>query len=144
MSIVFAPLLAAFSRFKPHAVDTSRSLSLAESDVVTMPALGVGERQHGRARNSKIYKVQATQHYTPKVHQSSVSTGLSNSKYERLDGVVTIDIHPNRLGQIKFAGGWWSAKCGRSIILKAGTLVKVLGRDNIILIVEPMGAHPHF
>lgn len=82
--------------------------------------------------------------YLPRINPSSVSNGISSSEHERLDGIVTIDISPNRLGQVKFAGGWWSAKCGRSITLTRGTLVKVVGRENIILVVEPMGAQPHF
>ena len=112
-----------------------------------MPRRGINRNAYHGQSNGPLNQQtngQAYQHALPTIHISSVSTGLNDSDNERLDGVVTIDIHPNRLGQIKFAGGWWSAKCGRSIILTAGTLVKVVARENIVLIVEPIGVQPHF
>lgn len=69
---------------------------------------------------------------------SSLNQNLGQQQGQHLDGVVTIDILPSCQGQVKFAGGWWSAKCSQARTLTKGTLVSVIGRDNITLIVEPL------
>ena len=152
---IFASLFTAFSRQKSPALPLPEYPGMVGADGATlstfgpenMPRRGINRNAYHGQSNGPLHQQtngQAYQHALPTIHISSVSTGLNDSDNERLDGVVTIDIHPNRLGQIKFAGGWWSAKCGRSIILTAGTLVKVVARENIVLIVEPIGVQPHF
>ena len=133
--MIFAPLFSVFEWLHATSSRSPQFFAVSKTDVTTSPAIALKDLDQETTVGSD--------QGLPTVHASTISNGLSDSDHERLDGVVTIDIHPNRLGQIKFAGGWWSAKCGRAIILKAGTLVKVIGRENIILIVEPMGAHPH-
>ena len=130
--MIFTPLFAFFTWLKDDAT-RSRPFSIfpKKAEFPPVSPLGLGVMDPGTAVSGD--RALAT------VHPSSVSNGLSDSDHERLHGVVTIDIHPNRLGQVKFAGGWWSAKCGRAIIIKAGTLVHVIGRENISLIVEPVG-----
>ncbi|MEM9218678.1 MAG: NfeD family protein [Cyanobacteria bacterium P01_F01_bin.150] len=148
MIMVFAPLFAAFSKFKLHIADSPGSKVMAIADGTIPTTFESTEKCSGRAINGNMLEEQTADRYRPTFQPtavlSSINLGLGNSEHDRLDGVVTIDIHPNRLGQIKFAGGWWSAKCERSMILKIGTLVKVIGRENIILIVEPIGSQPNF
>lgn len=140
--MVFAPLLTMASWLKAkqtHHYDsdaqTSNSVTMAGAGqanlaipLLSMPNLG---RIEGvKAKNGD--------RYLPIVTNSSMSTQNQNDP-EQLYGIVTIAIHPNRNGQIKFKGGWWSAKCGQSIVIDQGTLVTILGRDNITLVVEPFG-----
>jgi hypothetical protein len=51
--------------------------------------------------------------------------------------VVTRTISPNQVGQVKFLGSWWMAKCSKDVVLEAGTKVTVVGRQNLTLLVEP-------
>ena len=66
------------------------------------------------------------------------SIGGDDHLHEWFNAVVTQTIRPNSTGRVKANGSWWSARCGRSLVLKPGTLVNVVGRDNITLIVEPV------
>lgn len=55
--------------------------------------------------------------------------------------MVTRTISPDELGRVKFQGTWWRAGSDRSLVLQAGTSVRVIGRQRSnILIVEPLEA----
>lgn len=50
--------------------------------------------------------------------------------------VVEEEIRPQESGRVRFQSSWWPAKCEREITLKPGEVVRVVGLDNITLIVE--------
>lgn len=50
--------------------------------------------------------------------------------------VVEEEIRPQESGRVRFQSSWWPAKCDREITLKPGEVVRVVGLDNITLIVE--------
>lgn len=46
---------------------------------------------------------------------------------------------PEHRGQIKFRGGWWTAQCEQPhVTLSPGQMCRVVGRESIILLVEPV------
>lgn len=50
--------------------------------------------------------------------------------------VVEEEIRPQYSGRVRFQSSWWPAKCDGQITLKPGEVVRVVGLDNITLIVE--------
>ncbi|HEY9657544.1 MAG TPA: NfeD family protein, partial [Allocoleopsis sp.] len=52
--------------------------------------------------------------------------------------IVDAAISPGRSGRIRYQGSWWSARCEQDITLSPGEEVRVVGRQNITLIVEPL------
>ncbi len=50
--------------------------------------------------------------------------------------IVEEEIRPQESGRVRFQSSWWPAKCEREITLKPGEVVRVVGLDNITLIVE--------
>ncbi|MEG4804447.1 NfeD family protein [Microcoleus sp. ARI1-B5] len=50
--------------------------------------------------------------------------------------VVEEEIRPGEFGRVRFQSTWWPAKCDRQITFKPGDVVRVVGLDNITLIVE--------
>lgn len=50
--------------------------------------------------------------------------------------IVEEEIRPDKCGLVRFQSSWWPAKCEREITLKPGEVVRVVGLDNITLIVE--------
>ncbi|WP_293135118.1 NfeD family protein [Microcoleus sp. bin38.metabat.b11b12b14.051] len=50
--------------------------------------------------------------------------------------IVEEEIRPQQSGRVRFQSSWWPAKCDRQITLKPGDVVRVVGLDNITLIVE--------
>ena len=50
--------------------------------------------------------------------------------------IVEEEIRPNKGGLVRFQSSWWPAKCERKITLKPGEVVRVVGLDNITLIVK--------
>lgn len=58
--------------------------------------------------------------------------------YLNQEAVVVETIVPGRRGRVSLGGSFWFARCTHSISLGPGTLVKVRGRDNITLWVEPI------
>ena len=50
--------------------------------------------------------------------------------------IVEEEIRPQQSGRVRFQSSWWPAKCERQITLKPGDVVRVVGLDNITLIVE--------
>lgn len=41
-------------------------------------------------------------------------------------------------GRVQYAGSWWFARCTQPITLTQGTMVRVIGLQNITLLVEPV------
>jgi membrane protein implicated in regulation of membrane protease activity len=52
--------------------------------------------------------------------------------------VIVDPIHPQQAGSVKFMGTWWRARCRQSMGLATGTRVRVVDRENLTLIVEPI------
>lgn len=53
-------------------------------------------------------------------------------------GIVTMDILPNSIGQVKVNGELWSAQSDTDIELKIGQKVKILKIDGVKLLVAPV------
>lgn len=51
--------------------------------------------------------------------------------------IVDEEIRPQELGRVRFQNTWWPAKCDREMTFKVGDAVKVVGIENITLIVAP-------
>lgn len=54
------------------------------------------------------------------------------------EAFVVEKIVPGRCGQISYGGSFWMARCTQPISLLPGTLVRVKGRNNLTLLVEPI------
>lgn len=53
--------------------------------------------------------------------------------------IVTIAIQPDRCGQVRFQGAWWSARCPYPVKIEVEELVYVQGQLNVTtLLVEPI------
>ena len=50
--------------------------------------------------------------------------------------IVEEEIRPQESGRVRFQSSWWPAKCEGEVTLKPGEVVRVVGLDNITLIVE--------
>ncbi|MEG4250828.1 NfeD family protein [Microcoleus sp. AT3-A2] len=50
--------------------------------------------------------------------------------------IVDEEIRPNESGLVRFQNSWWPAKCDRDLTFEPGEVVRVVGIDNITLIVE--------
>ncbi|MGC9502944.1 NfeD family protein [Baaleninema sp.] len=51
--------------------------------------------------------------------------------------IVSKPISPSIPGRVHFKGSWWKATCRGAMTLNPGDRVRVIGRDDITLIVEP-------
>ena len=54
------------------------------------------------------------------------------------EGVVTKDITPNDVGQVKVSGDIWTAISTYTDIIPNGSTIKVLSIDGVKLVVEPV------
>ncbi|MGL5194436.1 MAG: NfeD family protein [Chroococcales cyanobacterium] len=54
--------------------------------------------------------------------------------------IVDETIVPYFGGRVRFQNSWWPAFCPHHITLSPGEVVSVVGRHNITLLVEPIGA----
>ncbi len=60
--------------------------------------------------------------------------------FNELTGQATVDqlIQAGKMGRVRFQGSWWYAQCQQDTTLVPGQVVRVVGRDNITLLVEPV------
>jgi membrane protein implicated in regulation of membrane protease activity len=49
--------------------------------------------------------------------------------------IVDETIRPQECGRVRFQSTWWPARCDRDMTFKPGDVVRVVGIDNITLIV---------
>ncbi|MCT7991026.1 NfeD family protein [Laspinema olomoucense] len=58
---------------------------------------------------------------------------------EEIENRAIVDeaIVPHLGGRVKFQSSWWPALCQQNITLLPGEIVYVVGRHNLILLVEP-------
>ncbi|MEG3863318.1 NfeD family protein [Microcoleus sp. herbarium12] len=49
--------------------------------------------------------------------------------------IVDEEIRPLESGRVRFQNSWWPAKCEQEITFQPGDVVRVIGIDNITLIV---------
>ena len=49
--------------------------------------------------------------------------------------IVDEQIRPQECGRVRFQNSWWPAKCDRDITFEPGEVVRVVGIENITLIV---------
>ena len=71
-------------------------------------------------------------------HQNSSSLLQAQESWET--GIVSESIEPDRAGRVQFQGSWWPAVCENhmTMTLTSGEIVRVVGRRNLTLIVQPM------
>lgn len=63
---------------------------------------------------------------------------VSNFNMSLGEAIVDAMIHPCKTGRVRFQGSWWSARCEQEVTLPPGAVVRVIGRQNITLLVEPL------
>lgn len=49
--------------------------------------------------------------------------------------IVDEQIRPQECGRVRFQSTWWPARCDRDMTFQPGDVVRVVGIDNITLIV---------
>lgn len=54
------------------------------------------------------------------------------------NGIIDQVVTPEQLFRIKFSGSYWSAKTINPYVLHPGDFVRVIGRQSITLLVEPI------
>lgn len=69
----------------------------------------------------------------------AIEAGGMRQKSQQL-AIVDETIVPYFGGRVRFQSSWWPALCLHNITLGPGEVVSVVGRDNITLLVEPIGA----
>jgi hypothetical protein len=62
---------------------------------------------------------------------------VANYQDDRHEAVVSISIRPGKLGQVKYQGSWWNARCAREVTLMPGQTVYIVSRRDNTLYVEP-------
>lgn len=65
---------------------------------------------------------------------------FSSNYFQYLDNNALVDreINADQLGWVKYSGSWWRARCLQPITILPGTAVRVTGREDLTLVVEPM------
>lgn len=71
------------------------------------------------------------------IASTNSQTLLENYHDDVYKAVVTQTIKPGKVGQVRFQGSWWSARCTDDVILGLGEVVYVIQRHNNTLYVEP-------
>lgn len=70
---------------------------------------------------------------------AEIESGRMAEESQQL-AIVDETIVPYFGGRVRFQSSWWPALCLHNITLGPGEVVCVVGRHNITLLVEPMGA----
>lgn len=52
------------------------------------------------------------------------------------EAIVDEEIQPYKTGRVKFRGSYWEARCDRKMTFVPGEVVRVIGRDNLTLLIE--------
>ncbi len=50
--------------------------------------------------------------------------------------IVDEAIRPQECGRVRFQSSWWPARCDRDMTFQPGDVVRVVGIDNITLIIS--------
>jgi membrane-bound ClpP family serine protease len=58
-----------------------------------------------------------------------------------VEATVFDPIPTNCIGYVKFQGSFWRARCFQQVSLEPGMLVRVIDRENLTLIVEPISRY---
>lgn len=61
-----------------------------------------------------------------------------NFTYLQEKAIVSETIQLEQPGRVRYRASWWSAICLQDVVLRPGTPVRVIGRSNLTLIVEPI------
>lgn len=59
------------------------------------------------------------------------------------EAIVEKVIQPGKPGRVKYQGIWWSARCLQNVTLLPEQTVKVVGRMNLTLLVQPIPQHSY-
>ena len=59
-------------------------------------------------------------------------------QYQDSNALVDKEINAEKPGWVKYSGSWWRARCLQPIPLLPGTAVRITGRQDLTLVVEPM------
>ncbi|MGF1538292.1 MAG: NfeD family protein [Elainellaceae cyanobacterium] len=70
--------------------------------------------------------------------KSSCNFSSNYFHYRDSKALVDREIKADQLGWVKYSGSWWRARCMEPITLLPGTAVRVTGRQDSTLLVEPM------
>lgn len=70
-------------------------------------------------------------------HNARLSPLMENFGDVDNEAIVTIAIPAGRIGQVRFAGSWWTARCPQKVKVPFGQVVYVVGRHNNTLYVQP-------
>jgi len=54
------------------------------------------------------------------------------------EAIVATLICPHQSGQVRFQGSWWRARSALNVLIPEGAIVRVIGRVNLTLMVEPI------
>ncbi|MEO0405868.1 MAG: NfeD family protein [Cyanobacteria bacterium P01_A01_bin.135] len=67
---------------------------------------------------------------------------FSSNRFQYIDSNALVDreITANQSGWVKYSGSWWRARCSEPITILPGTAVRITGREDLTLVVEPMVA----
>ena len=88
--------------------------------------------------SGSAFPFSAPQTLSRTLNKTMSETSGASLNYEAILAIVSDDILPNQIGRVSFRASWWPALCPQNIHIPSGTVVKVIGRTNITLLVEPL------
>ncbi|MBW4472575.1 MAG: NfeD family protein [Stenomitos rutilans HA7619-LM2] len=77
--------------------------------------------------------------FAQELESDSLNEVMSVTNYRDVayEATVTQAIMPGGIGQVKFKGTWWNARCSRDVALMPNQTVYVMDRQGNTLYVEP-------